>query len=83
MYTGSFAMNSYGERDFLQSGVSSGAYLAYYDEGWVSLLLGSVPQNQLPWREEMRRIRATLTPHPNLDYLTSALGVDTPTDLQR
>jgi len=49
MYAGSFAMNPYGERDFLQSGVSSGAYLSYYDEGWASLLLGSVPQNQLPY----------------------------------
>jgi len=49
MYAGSFAMNPYGERDFLQSGVSSGAYLSYYDEGWASLLLGSVPQDQLPY----------------------------------
>jgi len=47
MYAGAFTMDAqYGEREFLQSGVSGGGII---DEGWSSLLLGSVPQEQLPY----------------------------------
>jgi hypothetical protein len=46
MYAGAFTMNESGDRYFLQSGVS-GAGIG--DEGWTSLLLGSVPPRLLPF----------------------------------
>jgi len=46
MYAGAFTMHDDGQRQYLQSGVSG---VTIYDEGWVSLLLGAVPQDQLPY----------------------------------
>lgn len=46
MYAGAFTMHDEGQRQYLQSGVSG---VTIYDEGWVSLLLGAVPQDQLPY----------------------------------
>lgn len=46
MYVGAFAMDRDGERTFLPSGVSATGII---DEGWASLLLGSVPPRQQPF----------------------------------
>ncbi len=46
MYAGAFMSGENSERQFLQSGVT---HSGIGDEGWASLLLGSVPLSQLPY----------------------------------
>ena len=46
MYAGAFFITENGERRFLSSGVSPSGII---DEGWISLLLNSVPDSQLPF----------------------------------